>query len=251
VYLEVHSGLVFCARPALWGLALWGRPSAEDVGRILPLLAVQLAPSVVPHAMLADMRHVEDANPSAFHVLCRFLQENTEAMGRQVTRVALVRPPGFQGMVVAGFHEVVGGRYPVGIFAEPSAAMSWVDGSDLAAEIETVIEVARSTPLSVAELRRWLDQDVADATLQRAARAIRRTPRSLQRDLRAVNSSFKREVEAARVRRAKRLLARTDKPLTDIAYEIGCASPQHFSVLFRRVVGRAPSAWRALHQPRR
>jgi hypothetical protein len=29
-----------------------------------------------------------------------------------------------------------------------------------------------------------------------------------------------------------------------------CASPQHFSVLFRRRIGVPPSAWRALHRAR-
>jgi AraC-like DNA-binding protein len=41
------------------------------------------------------------------------------------------------------------------------------------------------------------------------------------------------------------LLADTDSALTEIAYDVGCASPQHFSTLFRRVSGVAPSTWRA------
>jgi AraC-like DNA-binding protein len=72
-----------------------------------------------------------------------------------------------------------------------------------------------------------------------------RAPRSLQRDLTASRTSFQRELDAARVRLARRLLQDSDSPLTEIAYDVGCASPQHFSKLFRRVVGVAPSAWRA------
>jgi AraC-like DNA-binding protein len=72
-----------------------------------------------------------------------------------------------------------------------------------------------------------------------------RAPRSLQRDLVAARTSFQRELDGARVRIAKRLLADSESPLTEIAYDVGCASPQHFSTLFRRVTGVAPSTWRA------
>ena len=37
----------------------------------------------------------------------------------------------------------------------------------------------------------------------------------------------------------------TEENLTWIAFEVGCASPAHFSVLFRGVTGESPSRWRA------
>jgi hypothetical protein len=57
-------------------------------------------------------------------------------------------------------------------------------------------------------------------------------------------TTFQRELDAARVRVAMRILVERDAPLTEIAYDVGCASPQHFSTLFRRVIGTSPSAWR-------
>jgi len=41
------------------------------------------------------------------------------------------------------------------------------------------------------------------------------------------------------------LLADTDHKITSIAFEVGCASLQHFSTLFRKATGVAPSEWRA------
>jgi AraC-like DNA-binding protein len=249
-YLQIPNGLVFCAAAQLWGWALWGRPSPADVARIPPLIALELGPTVAPHASIVDLRHLEAADPSAFVSLARFLRENAAAIGDRLSRVALVRPGGYLGMIVAGFHEVVGSRYPVRVFDELAAAADWVDAGPQAGDLEAAIASARQSSAALGRLRAWLDDNTVGATLERAARAIGRAPRSLQRDLRAVDGSFQRELEEARIRRAKRLMARTQKSLTEIAYDVGCASPQHFSVLFRRHIGVPPSAWRAQHRPR-
>jgi AraC-like DNA-binding protein len=40
------------------------------------------------------------------------------------------------------------------------------------------------------------------------------------------------------------MLLDSDAPVTTIALEVGCATPQHFAALFRRFYGVSPSAWR-------
>jgi AraC family transcriptional regulator len=47
-----------------------------------------------------------------------------------------------------------------------------------------------------------------------------------------------------RIERSKDLLASSDKDVTEIALELGFASPSHFSTSFRRAVGHAPSTYR-------
>src|ERR1041384_6999543 len=86
---------------------------------------------------------------------------------------------------------------------------------------------------SLVRLRGWLDEHVADATLASAARALARSRRSLQRDLHRAGTSFRTELLEARVRHAKRLLIHTEASLTEIAHDVGCASLQHFSLMFR------------------
>jgi len=247
-YLEVPLGMVFCARESLWGFALWGRPGVDDVRRIPLLIDDELGPGVAPHASLCDLRYLEEADAGSFSPLIKYLTSNAEAIGSRLTRVAVVRPGGVLGMIVAGFHDVIGSRYPVQVFEDFQAAAAWVDGAEIADELDAAIGEASQRFAALVRLRRWLDDNIACASLDRAARAIARAPRSLQRDLESARSSFRRELEAARVRRAKRLLAGTDDSLTRIAYEIGCASPQHFSALFRRLSGVSPSAWRTLRR---
>jgi AraC-like DNA-binding protein len=43
---------------------------------------------------------------------------------------------------------------------------------------------------------------------------------------------------------AKRLLAETDMPLSEIALQIGCADQSHFTALFRKHVALTPKTYR-------
>lgn len=241
-YVVVPRAIVFCARPTLWGFSLWGAPTEADLRRIVPLLSLEL--HAVPHASLVDVRRLESGDPRAFAVLTRYLRANFEAFQRCVTRLALVRPPGLLGATVAGFYQVAGSPYPVRVFDDLRAAGAWLRASEAAAVLDAAVEAASGMSPVLLHLRRWLDGHLSEASLPRAARAVSRAPRSLQRDLRGAGSSFQEELDTARVRLAKRLLVESDSTLTEISYDIGCASPQHFSTLFRRVVGMQPSAWR-------
>lgn len=51
-------------------------------------------------------------------------------------------------------------------------------------------------------------------------------------------------MEHIRVRQALDRLRTTSVSITDIAHELGFASSQHFSTVFKRHTGRTPSAWR-------
>ncbi|WP_234812053.1 helix-turn-helix domain-containing protein, partial [Mycolicibacterium brumae] len=47
-----------------------------------------------------------------------------------------------------------------------------------------------------------------------------------------------------RIRRAKMLLTRTTKPITEIAHAVGFSTPSHFATTFRSRVGLTPTAYR-------
>ena len=246
-YVTLPNALVFCARRTLWGFALWGKPTEVDLKRIVPLLAMELADGAAPHASLVDVRRLDAGDPRAFAVLTKYLRANFGAFRTQVTRLALVRPPGLLGATVAGFFQVEGAPYPVRVFDDLPAATAWLRAGEIAAALDAAITDASAVSPVLMQLRRWLDAHLDDATLPRAARAVSRAARSLQRDLSDAGTTFHKELDAARIRLAKRLLVESDSAVTEIAYDVGCASPQHFSTLFRRVTGETPSTWRAHH----
>lgn len=48
----------------------------------------------------------------------------------------------------------------------------------------------------------------------------------------------------SRLRRAKRLLAATERPVTAIAFDLGFPTSQYFATVFRRYTGMTPMEWR-------
>jgi AraC-like DNA-binding protein len=74
-----------------------------------------------------------------------------------------------------------------------------------------------------------------------AARALGRSTRSLQRELRAAGTSFRAELARARADVAAELLADSELKLETVAARAGFTSPSHFSRFFRRRTGRPPS----------
>jgi hypothetical protein len=210
---------------------------------------LELAAGVPPHASIVDLRCLDDADPSAFHVLARYLKDNAELIGERHSYVALIRPRGYLGVIVAGFHDVIGGQYEVRVFEAWRPAPESATAGDLVAELDDVITRASQSSAAVLSLRRWLDDHVAGATLESAARAIARSAQPAGRPagggalVPARARGRARAVHQAPAG-AHRLLADRDR------LRHRCASPQHFSVLFRRLSGMAPSAWRALHRTR-
>lgn len=94
------------------------------------------------------------------------------------------------------------------------------------------------------KLDRILRLELYDATLPRVAARLGMSSRSLQRHLRRMGTSFRRELETTRVREAKRRMRTARLPLTTIALDLGFASIQGFGRSFFRSTGVYPRAWR-------
>lgn len=58
-----------------------------------------------------------------------------------------------------------------------------------------------------------------------------------------------RYLQRRRVERAMTLLRQTDRPVTDVAWDVGFASLGTFSRTFSTIVGSSPSEFRAGHAP--
>jgi AraC-like DNA-binding protein len=82
-------------------------------------------------------------------------------------------------------------------------------------------------------------------SIDRTARAMDTSIRSLQRKLNREGTDFRTLVNAARAGRADELLRHTDVSITRIAAELGYSTPANFSRAFRNATGLNPSALRA------
>lgn len=78
------------------------------------------------------------------------------------------------------------------------------------------------------------------------ARVAYTSPAHFSRQFRATfGETPHRYLQRRRVERAMELLRETDRPVTEICFEVGWGSLGTFSRTFRAIVGESPSAYRA------
>jgi AraC-like DNA-binding protein len=241
-----ESFVHFCAAPTLWGVVLWGRPDREQAALLGRSLVLELRSPAQPHASVVDASRLEGGDPAAFGATDHYLARHQKKLASFVTRLALIRPRGLHGALVAGAFEVLPRPYPVSVFDEVERALTWLGrerdwpAPRLVADLYR--EASGVSPV-VGALRAFLDANL-HATIAEAAPALHLSSRTLQRKLGDAGTTFQDELAEARVRAAKRLLLDGDAPLTTIAFDVGCASLQHFSALFRKRTRISPSAFR-------
>jgi len=248
-YASGNGWALWCTDPALCGSLVWGRIDEAAICQIAIPFDSLHSPQMAPRcALLTDASRLEGVDGDAFGHFAAFIGRKLPDLESRVARHAIVRPTGLTGALVAGFYEVLRRpSYPVGLFTDVVSAVRWLDRPDadaIAEELAGLAIAASSLPDELRKLRELLAASL-HLSMAAAVRAMGVSERSLQRQLRRVGTSFRHEVDAARIRAARTLLADTDQKITAIALEVGCATLQHFSALFRRMTGETPTAWRA------
>ncbi|WP_414654052.1 helix-turn-helix transcriptional regulator [Hyalangium sp.] len=216
--------------------------------RLVQVLDVERTPHA-PHLSLVDLRRLESPDPSAFHLFVNYMRQREKDFAVSVKRQALVRPEGIIGAVVGGFYSLLSPSYPSRVFTDSNEALGWLglpeaQGASLMAELNRLVSEATNESPLLQQLHRVLRPRLVDASLTDTAREMGMSERTLQRRLKEAGTSFQAELNAVQVRTAQQLLMETDMKLTAVAVEVGCASLQHFSSLFRKLVGESPSTWR-------
>lgn len=83
-----------------------------------------------------------------------------------------------------------------------------------------------------------------DASLQNTARRLGISPRSLQRQLTAIGTSYSDLVAEVRLATACHLLTESELSIADIAYRLGYSGPSSFSRVFMRLMKIQPAVYR-------
>jgi AraC-like DNA-binding protein len=248
-YVAGDSWISFCASPRLWGVILWGRPDETAAFALGRALVLELGATVAPHFSIIDCSRIEGGDPRSFRAAGRYIAMNQAALERQVQRLALVRPAGMDGALVAGAYDVLPRPYPVEVFGDATTAATWLDPElDAVATAQLLVDMHAAvigTPKEVGALRALLDHKLDGIPIAKAAKQLGLSERTLQRKLAEAGTTFKDELADARIRAAKRMLLESAAPLTTIAFDVGCGSLQYFSALFRRRTGESPSGFRA------
>lgn len=111
---------------------------------------------------------------------------------------------------------------------------------------DTFATQPRPAPTLTEQVRSTIDAcaNLGDGTVEPVARALGLQPRTLQRRLRAVQTSFRDLHEQVRQTQAARLLETTDLPPKEIADRLGYANVSSFIRAFRRWTRTTPARFR-------
>lgn len=198
-----------------------------------------------PFDLLHDLSGVQAVDERAFHWVQGFMEQTLDDLAARTRRFAVVRPSGLAGAAVTGiFHEWVTPRFDAKLCTRRSEAHAWLGiepGEQ--AEIDTLHD-SLTQPELIRKLHDALAADLQDATLDRIAGALATSGRSLQRQLAQHGTSFRDELDRARIRAAEAMLLETSAKIEAIASDVGFRSPAAFTAMFRRVNGEVPGAFR-------
>lgn len=249
-YFVERAFLQFCAASDLWGYMLWGDIGESDLQALARTVGHKGWDDVAPHRSFIDFRRVTSIDGSGYAILREEQAAHHDQLARRITRMVIVRPDGIVGAIAEGIQHLVAFPHPVEVVATAEDGLSRLGVDD--ARVLPVLEAARASLASsarvVADLHAVLDTHLPELALPAAAKQLGLSPRSLQRKLRELGTSFQAERNLAQVRIAQRLMAQTDATLSQIALDVGCRSLQHFSTLFRRIAGVPPSQWRVTNR---
>mgnify|MGYP000044170914 CR=1 FL=1 len=97
----------------------------------------------------------------------------------------------------------------------------------------------------VAKVRRSLQDDPNRIpSMEEVSERLHMTSRTLRRQLQTFGTSFQDLLSDIRKKRAVELLQSTDKPVDEIAEELGYSDPSNFGRAFRKWTGKSPSCIR-------
>jgi len=246
LYAVATHAAMFCVNGSVRGMSFWGKPDESD---LVVLDTIQSAPQprTRPQAWLVDLSRLEVLDLRLFDELLQRVMAFLSASRGEITRQAVVGPDGMAGVVIAELFVKAAGAIPVCRFADAREALRWMGVADhgLLAQLDQLRTGRDDASWLATRFRPCLDRARVGA-MKDVARQMGISPRTLQRRLLKLGTSFQNEVVQARVRRAMALMTTTNGPLKSIAFEAGYASPQHFSAAFRQHVGMSPGRWREL-----
>lgn len=195
--------------------------------------------------ILHDAAGIRGVDPEAYALLVAWLGSWIDQFAHRVRRLAVVHPDGIAGAAFVGlFHDWIAPRFD-SLLCETRADAYGFLGVDHESRDELDHLARQVGDPMLRSLREALASDPRAPSIEVIARRIGTSTRSLQRALTAHGTTFRGEVDDARIRIARTRLADTDLEIEAIAREVGLANLATFVRWFERIAAEHPLVFRA------
>ncbi|HEY7957630.1 MAG TPA: AraC family transcriptional regulator [Polyangia bacterium] len=236
--------IVWAHSPTLTGCISWGRPTPDDTRSVLRLFEgfTRLAPRF---DVILDGSSLDKIEARSLLLFADWMRKNLEPLRHRVRRHVGVNAPGVSAFMLAGVLPLIGGGWPLTRVQERRRAFRLVlpeGGDELCDELEALMDQVRGLSPLVSQVRDLLARRQGRLSVLEAARALGRSVRSLQRELRESGYSYRQEQQAVQFRRAEELLEEEDK-IAVVAARLGI-SERTLIALVRAHSGVTPAELR-------
>jgi AraC-like DNA-binding protein len=245
-FVRCDDFLAWRRAPDLFGIDVWGDGSPANLERRASVLDRFAAPGCRGQRLLFDNSICCDASPTTFRAAVEFWSSRRARHEAALDKMAGVVASGYVGALITGLTMLLDVGYSVRMFQSVEAALAWLgepDARALAAQLQALRPCAQDVHDVLARLQRLLVEQDLSLDVGEAARRLGMSPRTLQRRLATSNTTFQAELLRAKLTRATTLMLTGRYTMTAIAFDLGFASPQHFSSRFSAIYGQPPSTW--------
>jgi len=225
----------------------YGPGDPEDAAVISGLFPVVAHPALAErYDVFHDLANVGPIAEYMYAFVENFLRATIDVLARRVRRVAVVRAPGLDGAAIAGvFHQHIAPRLDARLCETHAEAYAWLGLTVGEMNELDALRAELAGPALLRRMRGAIERQLDMATLASIAVQLGISERTLQRQLSTYGTSFRDELVRARIGVAKTRLLETREKVESIALTLGFASTASFSTSFHKIVGVAPSAFRA------
>lgn len=223
---------------------VWGTPEVSEVPEFNRVVSVDASDSVLPHVTFADFSKVSVLSPPVLVAGASYLRQ---VQGRRkILKRAMLFGDGYAGTVAAGIFPTVSNAIPYQGFSDPLAAADWlqIERCRIASWI-----ALRNECMQRAEMTRVVREAFFAKGLRTSASEVAKwcgvSKRTMQRKLHGASTSFQVEWDRYRIEVAREQLAHGSSKIVSVATDLGFATPNHFSVWFKKQLGLSPAKYRA------
>jgi AraC-like DNA-binding protein len=246
-YLAGRGWMLWREHPGLGGMVLWGPQSEEQAQAIIRVCSrglgsLSMLDPTIPFVALLDLRRAGAINLSAFSVFHEWLVDVN--LQHPDLRVVILGDPSPASAAMLGLVQISAPRiiHALGKELEPILVQAKAP-KGLLRSLDATVE-SLMAPSIAESLRAVLLESHAQISVQKAARALSMSARSLQRALEKDGTTFERERAAAKREIYERLVADPSLKIDAVASSLGFGSLRAFSTAFRRAVGVSPREFR-------